>query len=203
MAHSITALIVSTIILASIPGPNAALIVATSLRYGFRSGLISIVGTTSGILFQISLVIFGFGILLHGLVGFLHAVKIVGSLYLIYLGLRCINSSQDKEINVDSNLSLSRNFKTGFVVSVTNPKTFIFNAAFLPQFIENDANAGLWDWLLVGTIFISILVFSDCMWALFASYLRGFIVRYGRFQTVFAGIFYILAGCLLGLVDIE
>ena len=59
MMGSLTALVLATAILVLIPGPNVALIVANSLKYGFRMGLATVLGTTAGVGLQLVLVVFG------------------------------------------------------------------------------------------------------------------------------------------------
>jgi threonine/homoserine/homoserine lactone efflux protein len=53
MTGSLLALIAATGVLVAIPGPNVALIVASSIRYGLRSGLVTVAGTTTGFALQL------------------------------------------------------------------------------------------------------------------------------------------------------
>lgn len=52
-------LVLATTILVIIPGPNVALIVANSIRYGFRMGSITVLGTTVGVAIQLVAVVLG------------------------------------------------------------------------------------------------------------------------------------------------
>ncbi|MDA0705221.1 MAG: LysE family transporter [Proteobacteria bacterium] len=59
------ALSAATLILAAIPGPNVALIVANSVRYGFRMGVITVFGTTLGVAVQLCIVLLGLAALIE------------------------------------------------------------------------------------------------------------------------------------------
>ncbi len=64
MADNILALIAATAVLILIPGPNVALIVANSLKYGYRHGFVTVLGTTLGVGLQLLFVIGGFAMLI-------------------------------------------------------------------------------------------------------------------------------------------
>jgi threonine/homoserine/homoserine lactone efflux protein len=63
--ENIVALVIATFILVLIPGPNAALTVANTLQYGLRAGIVTVLGTTSGIALQLILVTAGLSALLQ------------------------------------------------------------------------------------------------------------------------------------------
>ena len=92
---SIIALILATVVLILIPGPNVALIVANSLRHGLRFGLITTLGTTAGIAIQLFLVIAGMAALIELAASALIWIKWLGVAYFVYLGLRTWNEPAD------------------------------------------------------------------------------------------------------------
>jgi threonine/homoserine/homoserine lactone efflux protein len=83
----LVALILATVVLVAIPGPNVALIVANVLRRGFRIGLLTVLGTTAGVAVQLALVVLGLATLLHYAADIVVWVKWLGVAYLIYLGV--------------------------------------------------------------------------------------------------------------------
>ena len=88
MVDNILALIAATAILILIPGPNVALIVANSLKYGYRHGFVTVLGTTLGVGLQLMIVIGGFAVLIDMAATALTWVRWLGVAYLIYLGIR-------------------------------------------------------------------------------------------------------------------
>ena len=87
MVNSV-ALIVATSVLVLIPGPNVALIVANSLRHGLKIGLVTALGTTCGLAFQLFLVVVGMAALIELAATALEWIRWLGVAYLVYLGIR-------------------------------------------------------------------------------------------------------------------
>ena len=85
---SLAALVAATSVLVMIPGPNVALIVANSLKYGLRMGIVTVLGTTFGVGLQLLLVVFGLAALVEIAAETLTWIKWAGVVYLVYLGIR-------------------------------------------------------------------------------------------------------------------
>jgi threonine/homoserine/homoserine lactone efflux protein len=86
--HDIITLILSTVVLVAIPGPNVALIVAKSVQQGFRAGFIATLGTTTGIAVQLLLLVFGVSAIISLTAAALMVIKWAGVAYLIWLGIK-------------------------------------------------------------------------------------------------------------------
>jgi threonine/homoserine/homoserine lactone efflux protein len=69
-------------------------------------------------------------------------------------------------------LSANRAFARGFAVAFANPKTLIFQAAFLPQFLSSGEGRAAELWLLAAT-FAIIAALGDAVWALCAARARA------------------------------
>lgn len=81
-------LVLATSVLVVIPGPNVALIVANSLRYGLRMGVMTVLGTTAGVATQLALVVLGLVAIVEMAADALSWIKWAGVAYLIWLGIR-------------------------------------------------------------------------------------------------------------------
>ena len=195
--ENILALVAATAVLLLIPGPNAALIVANSLRYGLRVGIITALGTTAGLAIQLGFVMLGMAALVEGAASALLWIKWLGVVYLLYLGIKTWN---EPVANLDDLQALShgRVFGRGVLLALINPKTLLFNAAFLPQFVVSDSNVSMQFFFLTG-IFLSVVIVGDAMWALFASSARGWLNRYGPLRHKLTGGFLLGAGLGLAL----
>ena len=119
---NIIALILATVVLILIPGPNVALIVANSLRHGLKFGLITTLGTTAGIAIQLFLVIAGMAALIELAASALIWIKWLGVAYFVYLGLRTWNEPAHDLAQIYAQ-SESGTFWRGFGLAVINPKT--------------------------------------------------------------------------------
>ena len=178
-------LIAATVVLILIPGPNAALIVANSLRYGLRVGIVTAVGTTTGIALQLGFVMTGMVALVETAASALFWIKWLGVVYLLYLGIR---TWREPVADLDDIKALShrRVYGRAVILAIVNPKTLLFNAAFLPQFISSGSNVSAQLVFLTG-VFLSVVVIGDALWALFASSARRWLNRYGQLRNKLTG----------------
>ena len=194
MTTSLFTLVIATAILVMIPGPNVALIVANSLKYGFRMGVATVLGTTVGVGLQLALVVFGLAALLAVAAEALTWIRWAGVVYLIYLGIRTWREAPDDLARVEAAPAM---FWRGCLIAVLNPKTLLFNAAFIPQFVGDQATiislGG------VATVFLAVLFAGDVLWAAFASSARPLLARYSSVRNKLTGAFLVTAGAGLAL----
>ena len=94
--------------------------------------------------------------------------------------------------------SQTRAFLHGVILAVINPKTLLFNAAFLPQFVGNSANASSQLLLLAG-VFMTVIIIGDSLWAVFAAAARAWLNRIGHLHNRISGAFLLSAGVGLAL----
>lgn len=195
MIDNLLALSIATAVLIAIPGPNVALIVANSLRFGWREGAVTVLGTTLGVAIQLGLVVLGMAALIEFAAETLAWIKWAGVIYLVYLGIRTwLQTTDDDLSNIDAKPAV---FWRACMIAAINPKTLLFNAAFLPQFLPRGAGAG--QFLLIATVFLAVLLLGDLLWAAFASSARQVLIRYGRLRSRLTGGFLVAAGIGLAL----
>ena len=188
------ALALATAVLVMIPGPNVALIVANSLRYGLREGMLTVFGTTLGVAMQLALVIVGVAAAIEFAAEALSWIRWAGVVYLVYLGIRAWREPASSLDAVEAEPTV---FWRACMVAAVNPKTLLFNAAFLPQFLP--AGAGTLDLILTVGVFLLVLLVGDMVWAGFADSARRLLHRYGRFRNRMTGAFLVAAGIGLAL----
>lgn len=191
---NLAALVIATAILVVIPGPNVALIVANSLRYGLRMGIATVAGTTVGVGLQLLLVVLGLAVLVSVAADALMWVRWAGVGYLIYLGIRTWREQPEDLSNVRAAPAM---FRRGCLIAVLNPKTLLFNAAFIPQFVGNEATAAQLG--VVAAVFLAVLFLGDVLWAAFASAARPVLARYSSLRNRLTGAFVVAAGVGLAL----
>lgn len=194
---NLVALVAATAVLILIPGPNVALIVANSLRHGLRGGLVTAAGTTAGLALQLLLVVAGMAALIERAALALVWIKWLGAAYLLYLGIRTWNEPADDLARIGPQ-SMSGAFWRGAGFAVINPKTLLFNAAFLPQFVGNAADAGT-ELAFLAAVFLAVIVVGDGLWALTAASARRFIRCFGALRNRITGGFLVGAGVGLAL----
>ena len=196
--QNLVALAIATAVLVAIPGPNLALIVANSLRYGLRSGIVTVLGTTLGVALQLALVVLGMAAIIEFAANALEWIKWAGVAYLVWLGIR---TWREPPVDLEHVKARPAVFWKGCVIAALNPKTLLFNAAFLPQFVA--ADAGSLQVVLVGAVFLGVLMVGDSLWALFADAARPLLGRASKLQNRVTGGFLVAAGVGLALARRE
>ena len=194
MTANILTLIAATLLLVSFPGPNAALIVANSLRGGLRSGFVTVFGTTLGVAVQLGLVVLGVAAIVALAADLLQWVKWAGVVYLVWLGVQTWRSPADDLSGVRPQPAV---FWRACAVAAANPKTLLFNAAFLPQFVGQGATTT--QMMLIAGVFLTVLMLGDLLWALFANAARQLLSKISGLRNRVTGAFLVLAGVGLAL----
>ena len=134
-------------IIAISPGSGAVLSMAHGLSYGVKKATGTILGLQAGLLLVLFIAGAGVGsILLASEIAF-SLVKIVGALYLMYLGISQWRAKVDPQPDVPAQAAAQaaaprfrKRFLLGFMTNATNPKGIVFMVAVLPQFITNSAS---------------------------------------------------------------
>ena len=149
------------------PGPNVLLVIKNAVKYGYKAAAITIIANLCCQLLIIISIAFGSGTLLLNSPRLFLALKVVGGLYLIYLGLKGLfnkskqdkaatnNMSENQTVKVFSYVKLG---KEAFIVSASNPKTVIFLSAFLPQFLSVESSITLQFMIMFLTIALIVTV---------------------------------------------
>ncbi len=178
------AFIVTAVVVIVIPGPSVLFIVARALASGRRVAILSVLGNTAGEYAQVVAIAFGLGTIAERSVAAFTIFKVAGGLYLLYLGIKTFRERKALGALVmgagERPQTGTRALLQGLTVGLTNPKTMIFMAAILPQFVVRGA-PGVPDQILVlGVIFSAIAIVSDSVWALLADAFRSWFGRSPR-----------------------
>jgi threonine/homoserine/homoserine lactone efflux protein len=192
---NLLALIAATAVLVMIPGPNVAMIVACSIRYGFRAGATTALGVTCGNAIQLALVVVGMAAVIEFAADALTWIRWAGVAYLVYLGIR---TWQTPAIDPGSVKAVPAVFWRAVVIAAMNPKTLLFIAAFLPQFVAVDAGVSGHP-LTIAAVFMAVLLAGDLVWALLADSARQLLVRCAKMRNRMTGGFLVAAGVGLAL----
>jgi threonine/homoserine/homoserine lactone efflux protein len=191
-----SAFLIASFILAITPGPGVLYIVTRSLAQGRRFGLASVAGVALGNLGNAVGASIGLAALFAVSALAFTVVKYLGAVYLLYLGVQAIRAPRTGEATPPpAPASLARIFRDGFVVALLNPKTAVFFAAFLPQFMNTETPAIVQS-VTLGSIFVAIAALTDTAYALAAGALAPVLVRA---RGVRAAGRYLTGGALIGL----
>jgi threonine/homoserine/homoserine lactone efflux protein len=183
------AFLIASLVLAVTPGPGVVYIVTQTLGQGRKAGLASIGGIAFGNLGNASAASIGLAAVFAASATAFIVVKLTGAMYLVFLGIKALRTKR-----TTTNAALARRssparlFRDGFLVALFNPKTALFFAALLPQFINPSASP-LGQSLVLGGVFVGVAMCTDTIYVLTASALASTIRRrsgwrpYGRYLS--------------------
>lgn len=157
-------------VLVLVPGPSVLFTVSRGVSLGRRAALSTVLGNTSGLTFQLVLVVVGLGSILARSDTVFTVLKFCGGAYLIVLGLRSIRDRRELAAALAPQAvaprSTRRIVREGFTVGATNPKGLLIFSAVLPSFIDRSAGHQTLQLATLGAICVLIALVSDCTWAL-------------------------------------
>lgn len=146
------------------PGPNVLLVIKNAVRFGYKAAITTIISNLLCQMIIVILVALGAGTILEKSPLLFLTLKLIGGVYLIYLGIsgflkkEKIEDKSDIENSTKRLISNSKVFTEAFFVSASNPKTIIFLSAFLPQFISTDVAVN-WQFIIMySTICLIVLL---------------------------------------------
>lgn len=177
-----------SLVLVLIPGPSVLFVLGRALAHGRRTALGSVLGNAVGACLLASAVSVGLGEVVARSVAVFVALKLAGAAYLVFLGVKAwrhrgaltVTGTSGEGGEARPARGDVRSLWEGFVVGVTNPKTCVFFAAVLPQFVDRNAGRVHEQMLLLGLVFTVIALICDSVWALTASAARTWFAKSPR-----------------------
>ncbi|MCT4628635.1 LysE family translocator [Winogradskyella sp.] len=177
----------ATTVLAFSPGPDNIYVLVQSISNGKVYGLATVCGLIAGCIVHTTLLAFGVSAIIKANDYVFFTIKLLGALYLLYLAYKVYKSNA--QLNLDSDevpkKSLKALFVQGFFMNVLNPKVTIFFLAFFPGFLFSETMSTVWQFYILGGIFmlVSFIVFSSI--ALLASQIKRFTKQHNNFGLMF------------------
>jgi threonine/homoserine/homoserine lactone efflux protein len=173
-----------------IPGPSVLFVVGRALAQGRRAALITVLGNTLGAYALVVAVAFGVGAIVERSAVVFTTLKLVGAAYLVYLGVKAVRQRGSLHETFTAGGPAHGGLRTlweGFAVGVANPKTIVFFAAVLPQFVDRAQGHVAAQMLVLGLVFNVIAVVSDSVWGLAAATARTWFARSPRRLALVGG----------------
>jgi threonine/homoserine/homoserine lactone efflux protein len=166
----------TTIILIAIPGPTILTVISYSVSQGRRANIPVVVGVALGDSTALALSMRGLGTLLAASSFWFAVIKILGGLYLLYLGVRLLRAGARPEAALEPAAPMPRwkVFANAYLVAAFNPKGVIFYVAFLPQFVNPSVDVALQLWTLALT-FVALAILNATLYSAFAASARDFL----------------------------
>lgn len=174
-------------------------VLARTLTGGRREGLLSSFGTFLGGMVHVVAAAAGVSIILAKSALAFATVKYLGAAYLCFLGVRMILDARKDSADVPAVELLARRnpFWQGVATEVLNPKTALFFLSFIPQFVNRTSGHVFLQFLVLGTVSVTLNTAADLVVTMLAGPLgqriRGS-ARFRRRQRTLTGAFMIGLG---------
>jgi threonine/homoserine/homoserine lactone efflux protein len=161
-----------------IPGPTVLLVLSYALSKGRSVAVASAAGVALGDLIAMTASLVGLGALVLASATLFTALKWVGAVYLVWLGIKLLSSAPSAGLLTVATVNVTARSVFGHAAAVTalNPKSIAFFIAFVPQFLRPDTPLIPQFAILIAT-FVGLAAINALAYALLADRLRQTIGR--------------------------
>ncbi|MGP1359565.1 LysE family translocator [Campylobacter sp.] len=181
-----------------IPGINMTYAMSVGMSLGYKHSFFVMAGQLLALAFVSFCCMLGVGAVLHHFEYAFKALNIIAGLYMLYLGVMLFFGKGELSITKVSNSpSKKQMFINGFIVSVSNPKAWIFFSALLPTFLDKDAPFSLVRMCVITVTLVFIEFLSLNIYALGGAMLKKFLQIHLRLLEICTAVIVCGIGILL------
>ena len=180
------------------PGINMTYAMSVGMSFGYKHSFFVMAGQLLAITFVSFSCMLGVGAVLHHFEYAFKALNIIAGLYMLYLGVMLFFGKGELSITKVSNLpSKKQMFINGLIVSVSNPKAWIFFSALLPTFLDKDDPFSLARMCVITVTLVFIEFLALNIYALGGAMLKKFLQTHLRLLEICTAIIVCTIGVLL------
>ena len=180
------------------PGINMTYAMSVGMSFGYKHSFFVMAGQLLAITFVSFSCMLGVGAVLHHFEYAFKALNIIAGLYMLYLGVMLFFGKGELSITNVSNLpSKKQMFINGLIVSVSNPKAWIFFSALLPTFLDKDDPFSLTRMCVITASLIFVEFLALNIYALGGAMLKKFLQTHLRLLEICTAIIVCTIGVLL------
>jgi len=193
--------VVASLALIALPGQDMILVMSRAVAQGAAAGVVTAAGVSVGLVGHTLLATLGLGVILRTSEWLFVALKVLGALYLLYLGIGLLRTKRSTLAFADKPARpLHKLFVDGALSNLSNPKVAIFYFSFLPQFVSPSALHPTLTVFVLGLAFAGLTFLVKAPVALFSGVLSGWLrSRPGVLAWVFRASGAILVGLAVRL----
>jgi threonine/homoserine/homoserine lactone efflux protein len=152
------------------PGPNNIMTSYTAFNFGVKKTIPTMLGVIIGWTLLIILLQLGSASIFQKYQFIQPTIKILGSIYLLYIAFKLSFGGLNKEKKIDPK---PVTFVNTFFFQFVNPKSIIVCLTSISLFIDTENNY-LRDSIILTTVWFSMAVGSQLTWCLMGKYMRKF-----------------------------
>lgn len=180
------------------PGINMTYAMSVGMSFGYKHSFFVMAGQLLALAFVSFSCMLGVGAVLHHFEYAFKALNIIAGLYMLYLGVMLFFGKGELSITNVSNLPGKKQmFINGLIVSVSNPKAWIFFSALLPTFLDKDDPFSLARMCVITVTLVFIEFLALNIYALGGAMLKKFLQTHLRLLEICTAIIVCTIGVLL------
>ena len=169
--------LLTSLVVALIPGTGVIYTVSSGLFYGFRASVVAALGCTLGIIPHLLASVLGLSFILQLSATFFQGLKFAGAVYLLYLAWTLWRERGALSFEAAPEQTAWQIVTKGVLLNVLNPKLTLFFFAFLPLSISPDTASPLAALLFLSLMFMLITLVVFAIYGALASQVRQYVVR--------------------------
>ena len=192
-----------TILVMISPGPDMVIVARNTLTGTRLNGLITSLGVLGGNIVHITYCIVGVGSLISQSIMAFSILKILGAVYLFYLGYKSFTSKvvSFDEIKMSQKSSTKNSFMQGFLSNILNPKGTLFYLGIFTVVIDPLTSKGQMFVLVLTMVSISAIFWAVFVLTLDTKVARGFLEKSHKVVNKVFGVLLIGLGIKVALID--
>lgn len=197
--EGLAAFIIITLMIIIVLGPDFFVVMKNSITSGKGNGAMAALGITSAHVVYSLLAVFGIIFILANMYYVFVTIKILGAIYLIYLGIRSIISARQSMNFSTAQMKAQRitylsSYRQGFFSTILNPKALLYYISILPQFLST-GEAVTSQIAILTAIVTTVILF----WFIFCVYIFQYIKLLFTNRKIKAIFDYTVGAILIGL----
>lgn len=197
--EGLAAFIIITLMIIIVLGPDFFVVMKNSITSGKGNGAMAALGITSAHVVYSLLAVFGIIFILANMYYVFVTIKILGAIYLIYLGIRSIISARQSMNFSTSQMKAQRitylsSYRQGFFSTILNPKALLYYISILPQFLST--GEAVTSQIAILTAIVTTVIL---LWFIFCVYIFQYIKLLFTNRKIKAIFDYRVGAILIGL----
>lgn len=186
----------SSLIIAATLGIATIYVLNNSASLGRKEGILSALGIMTGGMIYNIIAAAGLSSLLYVFPNLLSVIKIIGGLYLLYVGIISLKDRHSGEIQNPKAIK-NNCYTRGVITNLANPKILLFFVTFIPQFVIDTENYGK-EAIILGSLYLLVeIIWFVCLASFVSHFIKSVKGNFQKYMTYVSSGVYLAMGSLL------
>ena len=169
--------LITSLIIVLVPGTGVIYTISTGIAGTKKNALFAAVGCTLGIIPHLAAGILGISAVLNAGAQIFRIIRIIGGIYLLYLGLGLITDRNKIEFGRGRNENNLKVIGKGILLNLLNPKLTLFFLSFLPQFIRQPERSYFSQMIMLSLVFMGLTLFIFIIYGQLSNYFKNVFLK--------------------------